>query len=112
MISFCDCRKFSKSDNIHLDHLEHCKAVIEAQFARFGDEVVLNLILQNEQPGLAGLLVICGITFRAAANGGHADAVGVVKVNAKRGNAFAVHHVHERHAVGPPDLCEGVALRE
>ena len=50
------------------------------------------------------------ISFRTAANGGHADAVGVAEMNLEGGDRLAVLHLHQRHPVGAPYLPKGVAF--
>ncbi len=99
-----------KSNNVRLDLFEDSKAAVQAKFTRLRHEVILSLVLQNEQPGLAWLLVIRRIAFRTAANGGHADAVCVTEVNFESGDALAILHLHQRYPVLTPDLLKGTAF--
>ena len=69
-----------ESDDVRLDHLEDSETAVQAEFPWFRHEVVLGVILQDEQPGVAGLLMVGRIPFRPAANGGHADAVGIAEM--------------------------------
>src|SRR5439155_6612286 len=88
------------------------KAAVQTEFTRLRHVIILRLVLQNEQPGLACLLVIGRISFRTAANRGHADAVSVTEVNFESGDALAILHLHQRHPVLTPDLLEGTAFGE
>ena len=70
ILSLFDCKKSSKPDDVGLDLLEDRKAAVQAELSRLGYHVVLSVFPQDEEPWLAGLLVIGVILFRAAANGG------------------------------------------
>ena len=50
------------------------------------------------------------IVLRAAANGGHADAVGVSEVHLGSRHGSAILHLHQRHPVLPPDFTKGISL--
>src|SRR5260370_16143988 len=78
---FIRLQEIFESDDVGLDHLENSKAAVQAKFSRLRQDVILSLFLQDEQPGLAGLLVIRVIFFRAATEGGLTDAVSVFELN-------------------------------
>src|SRR5712664_1251208 len=50
------------------------------------------------------------ISFRTAANSGHADAISVTEMNLERGDRLAVLHFHQRHPVSAPNLPKGIAF--
>src|SRR5216684_7169435 len=50
------------------------------------------------------------ISFRTAANGGYADAIGVTEVNLEGGDRLAVLHFHQSHPVSTPDFPKGAAF--
>src|SRR6266566_8668925 len=50
------------------------------------------------------------ISFRTAANCGHADAVGVAEMHLEGRDRFAVLHFHQRHPVSTPDLPKGATF--
>src|SRR6266581_3904526 len=50
------------------------------------------------------------ISFRTAANGRHADAVGVAEMHLEGWNKLAVLHFHQGHPVSTPDLPKGAAF--
>src|SRR6266849_1281513 len=50
------------------------------------------------------------ISFRTAANGGHADSIGVTEVNLEGGDGLAILHFHQRHPVSTPELPKGAAF--
>src|SRR5258706_15497911 len=50
------------------------------------------------------------ISFRTAANGGHADTIGVTEVNLEGGDGLAVLHFHQGHPVSTPDFPKGAAF--
>ena len=56
--------------------------------------------------------MIGGISFRAAADGGRSDAVGISEVNLGSRHGLAILHLHQRHPVLAPDLSKGVSLGE
>src|SRR5450755_1306143 len=70
-------KKSFKPDDISPDHLENGEAAVQTEFPRLRHEVILGIIPQYKQPGLAGLLVIERVPLGATADRGHADTVGV-----------------------------------
>ena len=54
-----------EADHIGPDHLEDGETAIAPQFRRLRHEVILGLVQQDEQPGLARLLVIGLVALRA-----------------------------------------------
>ncbi len=103
-------KKVLEFDHVSLDHLEDGKAAVQSELTRFRHEVILSCVPQYEQPWFAGLLTIRRISFRTAANGRHADAVGIAEMNLEGRDRFAVLHFHQRHAVSTPDLPKGASF--
>ena len=106
ILSLFDCRKFSNPTTSVTIILKTSKAAVQAEFSRLRHEVILRIILQDEEPGFAWLLVIRRISFGTTTNGGHADAVGVPEVNLGSRDGLAIHQLHQRHSVLTPDLAK------
>src|SRR5262249_43642952 len=79
--SACDARfvrlqEILEADDVGPDHLEHGEAAVAPKFLGFRQDVILSLVQQDEQPGLARLLMIAPVALRPTADSRHADAVG------------------------------------
>ena len=103
-------QKILKANDVGLDLLENCKATVQAKFSRLRYLVVLSVFPQDEEPWLAGLLVIRVIFFRATPNGGHTDAVGISEVKFAGRHGLAILHLHQRHPVLAPDFLKGISF--
>ncbi len=110
ILSLLDCRKFSKPTTSVSTFLKTAKLPFRPSCSRLGDVVVRGVFPQDEEPWLAGLLVVRRIVLRTAANGGHADAVGVSEVHLGSRHGLAILHLHQRHPVLPPDFAKGISL--
>ena len=70
ILSLVRLQELFEANDVGLDLLEDRKAAVQAECSRLGYVVVLSVFPQDEEPWLAGLLVIGRIALRAAANGG------------------------------------------
>ena len=61
---FFRLQEIFEADDVGLDHLEDGEAAVEAEFAGLGDDVVFGVVLQDEEPGVAWLLVIGRVVAR------------------------------------------------
>ena len=109
---FVRLQKLFKSNYIRLNHFEDSKTAIEPKFPWLRHQVIFRVILQDEKPGFAGLLVIGMIFFRAPVNGGHADAVCISKVNSGSKRGLAILHFDQCHPVGAPNLAKPAIFGE
>jgi len=106
--------KFSKpttSVSIFLKTAKGCRS--GPSFSRLRHKVVLGLRpARRTARGSGWLLVVRRISFRTAANRGHADAVGITEVDLGRGDGLAILHLHQRHAVASPEFPERHSLQQ
>ncbi len=110
ILSRFDCKKSSKPTTSASTFLKTAKLPFSTQCSRLGYHVVLSVFAQDEEPWLAGLLVIRVIAFRAAADGGRGEAVGIAEVHFGGRHRLAILHLRQRHPVLAPDLPKAISL--